>query len=540
MKPSMAPDQYPPLRPGAVVEPSEGETLTADVVIIGSGMGGGTLAWALADTGLQVLLVERGRFLPREPENSQPEHMFIHHRYQTAEPWIDGSTGKEFQPGNYYWVGGNTKMYGACLPRFRRSDFEAVAHHDGTSPAWPISYDELEPFYGQAEALYQVHGRLGEDPTEPPHSVDFPNVALEHEPVIERFAERLRRQGLHPFHMANGMNLDTLEQRRAATTADGSPSETDAKSDAENRAIRPALQHENVRILTETDVVRLETDPTGRYVTAAVGRRRGRSVRLEATQFSLSAGAVNSTVLLLNSANAQHPTGLGNSSGLLGKNYMVHNSTFFIAINPLRRNDTAWQKTLGVNDWYEAGPDTPYPLGNIQMLGKLQGAHFKGARPWAPLWALDMVGHRSLDLYVTTEDLPRPSNRVRVVNGRIVIDWTPNNLQPHRELVRHLTRAVRRAGYPIVLTERMGIQTNSHQCGTAVAGHSPSDSVLNPLCRSHDVENLWVVDSSFFPSSAAVNPALTIAANALRVAPHIAAAARGATRHGTVPAEDTP
>ena len=525
MKPSQSSDKYPPLRPGAVVDPAEAATLSADVVIIGSGMGGGTLAWALAGTGLEVLLVERGRFLPREPENSQPEQMFIHHRYQTAEPWIDGFTGRPFQPGNYYWVGGNTKMYGACLPRFRRSDFQEVQHHDGTSPAWPITYDELEPFYGQAEHLYQVHGRLGEDPTEPPHSTDYPNVALEHEPVIERFAASLRAQGLHPFHMSNGMNLDTIEQRRAATTADGSPSESDVKSDAENRAIRPALQHQNVRILTETEIVRLETDPTGRRVTAALGRRHGKSIRIHAKQFSVSAGAVNSSVLLLNSATSQHPNGLGNSSELLGRNYMVHNSTFFIGINPVRRNDTAWQKTLGINDWYEAGPQTPYPLGNVQMLGKLQGAHFKAARSWAPMWALNMVGRHSVDLYLTTEDLPRTHNRVRIVNGRTVIDWSPNNLEPHGDLVRRLTRAVRRAGYPIVLTERMGIQTNSHQCGTAVAGTDPARSVLNPQCRTHDVDNLWVVDSAFFSSSAAVNPALTIAANALHVAPHIAAAA---------------
>jgi choline dehydrogenase-like flavoprotein len=480
----------------------------------------------LADSGLEVLLVERGRFLPREPENSQPDQMFIHHRYKTAEPWIDGSTGRPFQPGNYYWVGGNTKMYGACLPRFRASDFTEVQHHDGLSPAWPITYEELEPYYGQAEKLFQVHGRLGEDPTEPPHSTDFPNIALEHEPVIERFAARLRDQGLHPFHMANGMNLDTMEQRRAATTADGSPCESDVKSDAENRAIRPALQRENVRILIETEVCRLETDPSGRRVVAAIGRGPHGAVRIEGKQFSVSGGAVNSSVLLLNSANEHHPDGLGNSSGLLGRNYMVHNSTFFIAINPVRHNPTAWQKTLGINDWYEAGPDSPYPLGNVQMLGKLQGAHFKGARSWAPMWALNMVGRRSLDLYLTTEDLPRPGNRVKVVSGKITIDWTPNNLAPHAELVRRLTRAARRAGYPIVLTERMGIQTNSHQCGTAVAGSDPARSVLTPECRSHDVENLWVVDSSFFPSSAAVNPALTIAANALRVAPLISGAGR--------------
>jgi choline dehydrogenase-like flavoprotein len=240
----------------------------------------------------------------------------------------------------------------------------------------------------------------------------------------------------------------------------------------------------------------------------------------------VSGGAVNSAALLLRSVSDQHPNGLGNSSGLLGRNYMVHNSTFFLAVDPRRRNDTAWQKTLGVNDWYEAGPDTPYPLGNLQMLGKLRAPMVKAARRWAPMWALKTVTDRSLDIYLTTEDLPRPENRVTVDGDMIMISWTPNNLGPHHELVKRVTRAVRQAGYPVPLTQRMGIATNSHMCGTAVAGTDPAASVLDSDCRSHDVSNLFVVDSSFFPSSAALNPALTIAANALRVARTIAASTR--------------
>jgi choline dehydrogenase-like flavoprotein len=520
------PPQQPPLREGALVNADE-EMLTADVVIIGSGMGGGTLAWALKDAGLDVLIIERGQFLPREPENSQPDHVFIKKRYATSKPWFDAKTGQPFQPGVYYWVGGNTKMYGACLPRFRSSDFEQVVHHDGVSPAWPFSYDDLEPFYGKAEALFEVHGALGEDPTEPEHSTPYPYPPLSHEPAVERFAVRLRQQGLHPFHMANGMKLPSMAERRADATADGSPSSTGNKSDAENRAVRPALESPTVRLLLGAYVRRLITNRDGDAVAVAEAEIAGRTIRIEAKTFVVSGGAVNSAALLLRSVSDQHRRGLGNSSGLLGRNYMVHNSTFFLAVNPARHNDTAWQKTLGLNDWYEAGADAPYPLGNLQMLGKLRAPMIKAARPWAPMPALKMVTDRSLDMYVTTEDLARPDNRVTVDSDKIMINWTPNNLSPHRELIKRVSRAVRRAGYPVVLTERMGIATNSHMCGTAVAGTDPAASVLDPNCRSHDVKNLFVVDSSFFPSSAALNPALTIAANALRVAPTITAECQG-------------
>jgi choline dehydrogenase-like flavoprotein len=314
----------PPLPEGAVVTADQ-DTLTADVVIIGSGMGGGTLAWALKDTDLDVLIVERGQFLPREPENSQPDHVFIKKRYVTSKPWYDAKTGQPFQPGVYYWVGGNTKVYGACLPRFRRSDFEEVAHHDGASPAWPFSYDDLEPFFGQAEQLFQVHGSVDEDPTEPPHSTDYPHPPLPHEPAVERFANMLYLQGLHPFHMACGMHLPSLAERLADTTADGSPSATGNKSDAENRAVRPALESPTVRLLLGAYVRRLHTSPDGHTVTFAEAQVGERTVRIEAKTFVVSGGAVNSAALLLRSANDQHPNGLGNSSGQLGRNYMAHN-----------------------------------------------------------------------------------------------------------------------------------------------------------------------------------------------------------------------
>lgn len=530
-------DQAP--RPDATAEPVlPDEVIRTDIAIIGSGMGGGTMAYALKDSGAKILIIERGHRLPAEPQNSDLDEVFLKGRYKNADTWYNGRTGAPFKPGVYYWVGGNTKVYGACLPRFRASDFEETRHHDGTSPAWPFSYADLEPYYTRAEQLYQVHGQIGEDPTEPVHSEAYPYPALDHEPTVQDLADSLRRQGLHPFRMANGLDADTPAKRALCATSDGAPNEAGLKSDAERIAINPALAA-GVELLTDTAVTRLISGPDGRTVVAALAERNGQTIRIEADKFILAAGAVNSAALLLRSATPEHPRGLANSSGLVGRNYMVHNSTFFIGINPFKVNRTLWQKTLGLNDWYEAGPTNRYPLGNLQMLGKLRASMLKLARSWVPNPVLKAMSDRSIDIYLTTEDLPRTTNGISVVDGKIHVWWEPNNLEPHKELVRRISRAVRKAGYPVIFTERMGIETNSHQCGTAVAGHDPQTSVLTPECRTHDLDNLWIVDSSFFPSSAALNPALTIAANALRVADTFFAADKASDREHE-PAASTP
>jgi choline dehydrogenase-like flavoprotein len=493
-----------------VVDGLDGDVVDCDVAVIGSGMGGATLAWALRRSGQRVLLVERGDFLPREDANWSPSAVFCDKRYRNAEAWEDAGTGSAFAPGVHYYVGGNTKVYGACLPRFREQDFGVLEHREGISPAWPIAYADLEPYYGQAEHLYGVHGTPGDDPTEPSRSTPYPLPALPHEPPIAELAASLRAQGLHPFSMASAVDRREGGRCVRCRTCDGFPCRLDAKGDADVFAVRPALQHDTVRLLTRTCVGRLET--SGGVITEARAERDGAPLRIRARRFALACGAANSAALLLRSGD------VANSSGLVGRNYMVHNSTFFMGVDPRRRNPVSFQKTLGLNDWY-LGDGDRFPLGNVQMLGKLQGAMLKSARKWLPMPVADYITAHSVDLYLTTEDLPDRDNRVTIgPDGRIRVRWTPNNLRSHRELVRRLTRAIRRAGYPIVLTERMGIATNSHMCGTAVMGHDPRTSVLDPTCRSHDVENLWLVDSSCFPSSAALNPALTIAANALRVA----------------------
>ena len=492
-----------------------------DIIIIGTGAGGGTLAYALRASGARVLLLERGDFLPQEPQNWSPEAVFDQQRYKPKEVWQDAE-GRPFHPGVHYYVGGNTKVYGAALPRLRRADFEVIEHEGGISPAWPIRYEDLEPYYVRAEQIYLVHGVSGDDPTEPPRSGPFPFPPVPHEPYIAELAEQLRAQGLHPSYLPIGIDLRPGGRCIRSKTCDGFPCQLLAKGEADVCCVRPALESPDVELMTHTYARRLLTDPSGRRVTAVEVERDGERFEVHADIVVVACGAANSAALLLRSANSVYPNGLANSSGLVGRHYMVHNNTALMAVHPSRRNPTIFQKTLAVNDFYFRGPDWPYPMGNLQLLGKLQAGMLTANQPLVPRRVLQAVADRSVDWWVMSEDLPDPENRVTLgSDGSIRIHWKPNNLVAHAKLVQAARQMLRRASYPIVLTQRMGIETNSHQCGTLRFGNDPSTSVLELFCRSHDIPNLYVVDSSFFPSSTAVNPALTIAAQALRVADHL-------------------
>jgi choline dehydrogenase-like flavoprotein len=492
-----------------------------DIAIIGTGMGGGTLAYALRDSGARILLVERGDYLPQEPENWSPKDVFKLKRYKPAETWQD-ARGRPFQPGVHYYVGGNTKVYGAALPRLRRQDFETIEHEGGTSPAWPISYDDLEPYYTAAEKLYFVHGRVEGDSTEPPHSGPYPFPAVPHEPYMAELSSRLQKQGVKPFNLPMGIDLRSNGRCIRCKTCDGFPCKLHAKADAEVCAVRPALESPNIELWRRSYARRLVTDEIGRRVIAVELEQEGEKVEAYADTFIVSCGAANSAALLLRSANGAHPEGLANSSGLVGRHYMVHNNTALMAIDPRRRNPTMFQKTLAVNDFYLRGPDWPYPLGNLQMVGKLQAGMLTAAKPLVPNFILQSMADHSVDWWVMSEDLPDPENRVTLASdGSIRVHWRPNNRATHEKLIQTASRLMREAGYPFILVERMGIDTNSHQCGTLRFGSDPATAVLDPYCKAFDVDNLYVVDSSFFPSSAAMNPALTIAAQALRVAEHL-------------------
>jgi choline dehydrogenase-like flavoprotein len=494
------------------------QQLSADVVIIGSGMGGGTIAHALARRGVDVLVLERGERVPREPENWSPRAVFIERRYKPAERWLDGA-GRHFAPGVHYVVGGSTKVYGASLPRFREQDFTAVEHQEGTSPAWPFSYADLEPYYGEAEQMYRVHGTTGEDPTEPWRSTPFPFNALEHEPYVAELAARLREQGVNASANAMGVDHRAGGACIRCGTCDGFPCKLDAKSDAETCGINPAIATGHARLLTGVRVRRIVTERTGRRVDHLVAENRDRQVEVTGARFVLAAGAVNSAALLLASADHKHPRGLANSSDQVGRNFMMHNNAHIVAVDFNRHNDVTFQKTLSVNDWYHDGGDG-FPLGAMQLIGKVQGIMMKAAAPRGmPRPVLDQIARRSVEWLIMSEDLPSPGSRVTVDNaGRITTARVARGVSTHRRFLKRSRRLLRAAGYDAILTQYYDISMNSHQCGTVVAGTDLATSVLDPWCRTHDVENLWVVDGGFFPSSAAMNPALTIAAQALRVA----------------------
>jgi len=509
-----------------------------DIIIIGTGAGGGTLAYSLAPTGKRILLLERGDFLPREQDNWSANAVFVKTKYQADETWHD-KDGNVIHPGIQYYVGGNTKFYGAALFRLRREDFGEVKHHGGISPAWPLTYDDMEPYYCQAEHLYHVHGEHGVDPTEAPSSQPYRHPPVSHEPRIQQLFDALKTEGLHPFPLPLGILLDEENGKPKRNSAcircdafDGFPCMVNGKADAQTICIEPALKHPNVTLLTNAYVEKLDTDKTGRKVDRVIVRHGGREEIYSADTVVISCGAINSAALLLRSANLFHPNGLANSSGLVGRNYMRHNNSAFMALSR-QPNPTVFQKTLAINDFYFGAPDFAFPLGHIQMLGKSHGptveANLPSWLPFAPNFALDYLALHSVDFWITSEDLPNPENRVTLdKNNQVVLTLNVGNMEGHHRLVKKLEGMLDALDLHPYLLDRnlylgkdIPIGGTAHQNGTVRFGVDPASSVLYINCKAHDVDNLYVVDASFFVSCGAVNPSLTIMANALRVAEHL-------------------
>lgn len=494
-------------------------TLTADIVIVGSGAGGGTMAYALKGSGARVLILERGGFLPREVENWSPREAITKRRYKPSERWQHAH--RTFTGSNHYYVGGMTKFFGACLARFKPLDFQAYDLEDGPSRAWPISYEDLERYYTEAERIWRVRGAAGQDPFEPPRSAPFPYPPVEHEPQIAELAERLQAQGLHPYTLPMGVMLGADGHCVRCKHCDGFPCPLSAKCDAEVTCILPALESPTVELRTHAYAERLLTDSSGRRVTAVEARIDGELVRVKAGRVVVSAGAANSAALFLRSGNSAHPSGLANASDQVGRNWIQLRHTALSALHPGRVNTTVFQKTLGVNDFSVAPNGSHVGLGSLQTTGRVLPEHIQAVHRWVPRKTASWIAARSVDWWLMTEDSSLPENRLVLgPRGGIRLEWKPTNVGTHRRLVHATARMMRRAGYPIALWRHFGLDTNAEQAGTLRFGTDPTTSVIDPTCRVHGLENLYVVDSSIVPSlgSGPGGPTLTVAAMALRVA----------------------
>ncbi len=514
-----------------------------DLIVIGTGPGGSSLAQRVAASGKKVLLLERGDYLPREQANWDSQTVFVDGKYQAKETWF-GKDGTEFHPGLHYFVGGNSKVYGAALFRLREGDFGAIQHKDGVSPAWPLTYADYKPYYDQAEALFHVHGQRGEDPLEPPTDIPYPYPPVSHESRIQQLSESFAAEGLHPFHLPLGIKLDEKDGKPTPTSIcircdafDGFPCLLNGKADAQVMCVDPALAaYPNLTLMTNAYVSRLETDEAGRTVTGVhvthTGEGRSYDARYTADIVVAACGALSSALLLLRSANDRHPKGLANGSDQVGRNYMRHNQSVLMAL--MRQpNETIFQKTLAVSDYYFRSDDWEYPLGLIQMCATSHAAQIKGeALPswmeWLPSMPFDEMARHSMDFWLSSEDLPLAENRVRYEGDRVMLDVTETNMEAHRRLKKKLEQHMSNAGSHPILVERslylgkdIPISGTAHQAGTLRFGADPASSVLDLHCKAHELDNLYVTDASFFPSIGSVNPTLTIIANALRVADHI-------------------
>lgn len=502
-----------------------------DVIIIGTGAGGGTLANRLARSGKKILVLERGPFLPQEEANWNPKQVHQEERYRTSEVWY-GKDGKAMRPATHYYVGGNTKFYGGALFRFREQDFEKVIHKGGISPEWSLKYRDFAPYYTQAEKLYEVHGKRGLDPTEPESSEDYPFPRVSHEPYIQEIHDALQEKNLHPFYLPLAIKLDETNPLLSicirCNTCDGFPCFVYGKADADTNGVRPAIVDANLTLITEAKVLRLHTSASGREVTEVEVEIAGNPQMFSGDIVVVACGAINSAVLLLKSANDCHPNGLANRSHLVGRNYMAHKHAVVMSLSS-QTNPTVFQKTLAVHDFYWGTKDFPYPMGSVQLLGNVSKEKLMAyGSPFIPGFVFEQVAKHALPWLLMTEDLPNPNNRVEIKGEETFLHYTNNNTEAFDRLIKHWVEVLksseqfkRSKSLSWYLCQKMSFQEIAHQCGTCRFGEDPKTSVLDLNCRTHDVENLYVVDSSFFPSSAALNPSLTVMANALRVGDHL-------------------
>jgi choline dehydrogenase-like flavoprotein len=486
-----------------------------DIVVIGAGLGGSAITWALRNSNLKIAVLDRGGPLKQEAENWDPDEVLKNRRYDPTEMWYD-EQNQPFTPRVYYNYGGSSKFFGGSAFRLRERDFISHRFPEGETIDWPITYNKLSPYYDIAEKQMHAHGSAHADPSEPPRG-DYPHSPLEHEKSIDWLSQRLEKQGLHPFALPSAVHQGDGGNCQKGSPCDGFPCKIRAKYDGENAFLRPALrENKTISMFPHTRVLQILHNSNGTHVTSVKAvNTQGEQITLSAEIVVLCAGAVQSAALLLASASERYPHGLGNASDQVGRNFMSHNNTVLIALSPFRKNPTWFQKTMAFNDFYADG-------GNVQMRGKILHQNLEHRGTFLMRKFSRFIAERSFDFWVMSEDLPDEQNRVELRDdGSIQLSRKLNNLKTHKQFVRQIKRILHKAGLPIILERPPSTSAIQHQVGTLRMGDNPETSVVAPEGRTHELENLYVADASIFPSSSAVNPSLTIAANALRVADSI-------------------
>lgn len=475
-----------------------------DVIVVGSGAGGSTLAYKLSRAGCRVLVVERGKYLKSQRRSgSDPVGK---HRSDLA--------GKD---GEASFVGGLTKFYGSALYRMRESDFGAVEHESGVSPAWPIGYSALAPFYEEAEALYRVHGSPDGDPTEPPRGRPFPYPPIEHDPYVSSIVRRLEQSGTRVSAIPLGIDYGPGGKCVRCSTCDSYFCQLDAKMDAEVAALRPALATGNVELMVGAECARVLTASDGLHVTGVVLRQSDREQIVHADVVAVCAGLQETASLLRRSRTPIHPEGLGNATGCLGRYVAGHSVGLIFPFMGRKHVPQVFTKTFAINRFYNVASGWPYPGGTIQVAGQMP---FWNHMPMGARQLVRLIGTHTLMCFYMTEALPTKETGFIFDGDRLVGHTAPvHNLKTFFNLRGLACNIFKQAGYYVLARRRRPYVW--HEVGAARFGTDPSISVTDPNCQVHGIKGLFVVDSSVLPSAGALNTALTIIALALRAGNHI-------------------
>jgi choline dehydrogenase-like flavoprotein len=468
-----------------------------DAVVIGTGVGGSTFAYGLAQRGLNVAVVEKGDFFKPVIPDLAPLH---NHNF------------------DFPMVGGQTKSFGAAMYRLREIDFRATEMESGVSPAWPISYADLEPYYGRAEVLYKVHGSSVNDSTEPPRSSPWPHAPIPHQGPVRELVERVtQRAGMPVAHIPRAIDYAPEAGGKCVLCrrCDAYYCPREAKMDAEIAAIRPAVASGRVTMLTNTECLRVLTSSDGRKVSGVQLRSAGREFTVNTGIVSVSGGLRATPLLLYRSRTDRHPNGLSNASGALGRYWASHTQAWVFPLSFGIQNKEFHQKTFAINAYYERGPGSTQPMGVIQAAGNIEPIGM--SRRYR--YVAEVLLRHSFQTFVMTEALPTKNSGFALADDGVKTIGKPTeNTKTFRKLQSLAADMFRAAGYKVFAPK---MQDNFHNVGTARMGHDPADSVVNSDCRSHDIEGLFVVDSTVLPTSGALNSGLTIAAVALRAAERV-------------------